>query len=484
MNKERRHGFSMREIAGRNEPMSFLWTNCLLWSVFVSIAMIFIAIPIHAETFSLKVKKLEDVPIDAKNKLFRTVVGRGYEMQAPDVSRWPGSPTFASLVTKEPSNYQCQKPFRGIAQFASDYFAFVLDSSDIASKGYDRLYFDRNHNGDLTDDGVIEARSIGRSSRGMLVGLLQKLFSSGGRVQREFPRVDITVHVEGEKCEYAFFLYADSRTRDSSGELSWSHVRVNSGAYREGEAELNGKRRRIVLLDFNTNGRFDDLCEIHQNDQRTDVSGDALIIDPNMGFASIRTMNFTSRKEKHPLSDILCVGNSLYDLTISPAGDTITITPTTRPTGRVVMPGYGWDAVVYRDKSVVKIIGDINQAIPLLAGQWRLAEYTIVPNNDDSFMSWPGPDRTFFTAQGTRNSPSFAVPEGESVAFPFGPPIKPLAKISSKNSPVVELDYEIFGSNGEICTDFLVNGSKPEPPALVITTTDGKVVERGKFKDG
>ena len=59
---------------------------------------------------------------------------------------------------------------------------------------YDRLYFDLNRNGDLTDDKPIEARPRG-------------LFSGGSA---EFPRVDLTLDVEGTKLDYSFFVTAYS----------------------------------------------------------------------------------------------------------------------------------------------------------------------------------------------------------------------------------------------------------------------------------
>ena len=60
---------------------------------------------------------------------------------------------------------------------------------------YNRLYFDLNHNGDLTDDKPIEAET-----------------TPGGVVMPadysplQFPCVDLTIDVDGTKLDYVFFL--------------------------------------------------------------------------------------------------------------------------------------------------------------------------------------------------------------------------------------------------------------------------------------
>ena len=63
---------------------------------------------------------------------------------------------FKDIVTKEPK-YVSEKPLRGVTKLGSKEYAFVLDQKSEKSKGYDRLYFDRNANGDLTDDKPIDA---------------------------------------------------------------------------------------------------------------------------------------------------------------------------------------------------------------------------------------------------------------------------------------------------------------------------------------
>ena len=70
---------------------------------------------------------------------------------------------FTKIVKKE-SKYVSESPFRGVAKLGGQEYAFALDVKDAKSKGYNRLYFDFNHNGDLTDDKVDRGRA-GRADR-------------------------------------------------------------------------------------------------------------------------------------------------------------------------------------------------------------------------------------------------------------------------------------------------------------------------------
>ena len=101
---------------------------------------------------------------------------------------------FQKIVKKEPAKYHAEHPLYGVAKLGSKRYGFVLDNKDEKSKGYDRLYFDLNGNGDLTDDKPIDALpSKDRTS------------SSATFDQSDFPRVDLTIDVDGKKLAYSFF---------------------------------------------------------------------------------------------------------------------------------------------------------------------------------------------------------------------------------------------------------------------------------------
>ena len=63
---------------------------------------------------------------------------------------------ISRVVHREPKKYHADHPFRAVATFGGKKYGFVLDKQTETRKGYDRLYFDLNGNGDLTDDVPID----------------------------------------------------------------------------------------------------------------------------------------------------------------------------------------------------------------------------------------------------------------------------------------------------------------------------------------
>lgn len=70
-----------------------------------------------------------------------------------------------------------------------------------------------------------------------------------------FPTITISLDIGGRKVEFPFTMSTSSQT---SGTMSYVGVQLSAAAYREGEITLEGEKRRVVLVDYNSNGRFDD----------------------------------------------------------------------------------------------------------------------------------------------------------------------------------------------------------------------------------
>ena len=106
--------------------------------------------------------------------------------------------------------------------------------------------------------------------------------------------------------------------------------------YREGDITLEGKKRHVVLIDFNSNGRFDDEIklreDVHMRQRPTyPEQGDMLLIDPKRGQSEID--HTTLRSYRHYVSKLVDIDGRFYELKISPAGDKLTLTPSTVPLG-------------------------------------------------------------------------------------------------------------------------------------------------------
>ncbi|HBO46009.1 MAG TPA: hypothetical protein DD670_19215, partial [Planctomycetaceae bacterium] len=70
----------------------------------------------------------------------------------PDEKDNPQLQAFRKVVEKEPEEYVSERPFRGTVKLGDREYGFVFDAVDREAGGCGVLYFDRNGNGDLTDD--------------------------------------------------------------------------------------------------------------------------------------------------------------------------------------------------------------------------------------------------------------------------------------------------------------------------------------------
>ncbi len=529
------------------------------------------------ETWDLKLKRLESQSaFSQQDYQYRTTFPQTFYRHFQDETADPRtrirSPdqeeqekAFKRIVKKEPAEYACKHPLRAVVKLGSEEFALVLDAAPFkpgpkegnsekagskakpAAKGglleslsrslagkeapkppsppgkpivYTRLFFDANGNGDLTDDKVIEGQPpawIGFSS---------------DSAYRQFPRVDVTVHAEGTKGDYAFTLSA--RSHAMPGGMSYVYASLNAAAYREGEITLEGKKHRVVLIDFNSNGRFDDESRIREG--RTDQEGvvypehgDILMLDPDASLPVFyNPYEVTSSGNRYHVSKLVNVEGRYYELKVSPAGDKLTLTPAAASLGYVTNPNEGFTAVLYGDKGFVKISGGKDKPVPLPEGDWRLLSYAIdqtrmpevaprpekktdkkpiakkeaVKPKSSAVMSAlvkaitgsagsavTAPIRplqfTRVSAQAGGDYKAVQVRKGETVALPFGPPYKPVVRVDGlQGDGQVRLGLSLVGSAGERCTDMTIYGSRPASPEFTISDPKGEVVQRGKFEFG
>ena len=196
---------------------------------------------------------------------------------------------------------------------------------------YNRLYFDFNHNGDLTEHKAIEAPA---DSQGFPSIISAVMWYARFRVSTD-QRHD---HVDGTKLDYSFSLEGYANFSASDGMVM---VSVSSAICREGDITLEGKRHHVVLLDCNSNGRFDDENKIAENirmasGQLYPEPGDMLLLDPKPGgLAYDSPYDATSSDYRCPVTKMVMIDGKWYHMKISPAGDKLTLTPTTAALGSV-----------------------------------------------------------------------------------------------------------------------------------------------------
>jgi len=149
-----------------------------------SVAIPTLATLAWAETCTLELKRVDQQNPQSSDFVYRAANAQTIFVPIGKDGDPMGNPepvaAFKRIVKKEPK-YRSEHPFRGVLKLGSQEYAFALDSipppakkakaedkntkkarkskSDkaAASVAFNRLYFDLNHNGDLSDDKPIDA---------------------------------------------------------------------------------------------------------------------------------------------------------------------------------------------------------------------------------------------------------------------------------------------------------------------------------------
>ena len=401
----------------------------------------------------------------------------------------PYEKEFKRIVKKEPEKYVFDSPFRGVAHLGSKPYAFVLDKKDESSPGYDVLYFDANGNGDLTDDEKIEAYE-----EPALKNKDAKLPAKPARPNfwSYFPRVDLQLGPEGGKYDYAFTFSVYQQTRKY---FSYVMANLASGAYRRGEATLDGEKQTVVLLDSNSNGRFDDMIKMPSINPRSrgrirPSYGDALLIGkPKDETAQSRNVQqFTSQY----LAKLTIIDGDYYDVKVTPSGDEIVWTAADVSSGEVVSPHKNCVVTLVNDQACIPLTLKDSKPVKIPVGQWRIFTYNITDDewenskekadgdNNKIQRKLPAP---YVSGWGTCQMEPIEVRSGEITDLKFGPPFK--LSVGAYHMPgQVRFSMAIEGEAGEAVTAIMLKGRRPPKPKITITDQKGEVVQEGNFEYG
>jgi hypothetical protein len=530
------------------------------------------AAAVRADTWTLTLKRRESQNprvFDRESYIYWTSQPQSFFGQSTQQGRLRvssvGNPdqakAFARIVKKEPK-YVSDRPFRGVAKLGSQEYAFALDAVPAKAESkeqnakeenpeeeekvevkkasgdspggkpkapphkkappakvtpYNRLYFDFNRNGDLTDDKVINAAGSDAPRALQSAGALYWQF--------HFPRIDLMIDVAGTKAPYSFLLTGYGY---AGPQISYTNVMLNAAVRREGRITLAGKKHHVVLLDFNSNGRFDDEMKISTHIRLASGGlyadqGDMLLIDPEKAQME-SPYDVTAGTTRHYVSKMVRIDDRFYDVKISPAGDKLTLIPSRVAMGRVTNPNDSFRAVLYGERGFLAIQGAKDTPVPVPEGRWKLFSYTIEqkerpaaakPAREEPATNKETPDAASWqkqaeavmkllggrnvdirrdlgiergsavvSAQATDRYQAVEVRKGKTVMLPFGPPYKPKVSSFLTGRGQAFLQMSLIGSAGEVCTNLMVGGRRPAKPAFTITDPKGKVVEEGDFEYG
>ena len=367
----------------------------------------------------------------------------------------PAEAEFRRVIKTEPK-YVFQAPFRGVVKLAGRSYGFALDAAGAKAVGYDRLYFDANGNGDLTDDPKVSATEAAQT--GPTVS------------QSQFPRVNVTLDVGGEKVEHAFMLGVVCSLAGGKFQATAS---VYSAVAREGYVTQGKKRTKVLLVDGNSNGRFDDVVSVNPNGSLAE--GDLLLINPNTKKGPSADGMGTDR---NLVAKTVCIGRSFYRMSVAPDGGKLKLEPTQLQLGCVVSAGHSYRAVLSSDDfGVVVITGARGQKVVLAEGTWKVINYILDATG-------AGGKRTAVEASYGNNQPTVTVEKGETAELPFGGAFRAIVTSGRGKDNKIALRLEIVGPSGEKCRSILVGGGRPPKPRFVIKDANDKIVHQGEFEYG
>jgi hypothetical protein len=479
--------------------------------------------PTRAETADLELRTLPDSVDHGTKDYYLGMTSQQHFWMHPDMAEHEPEPRFDSVAKKEPK-YRSEHPFKRVAKLGSYQYAFALDSTNLEKQGYDRLYLDRNRNGDLTDDKVINAKRM------------DAIFGGSYR-QREFPSQKLEVEADGKTFETPCSLSVGSNI-GADGKVEYASASLRNGAYREGKITIDGKPRHVFLLDYNNNGRFDDLCEMNDNIRMADGRlypdiGDMVLVDPRFKKEMYSGYSPVDSADRQYLSKLVGIEGRYYRITTSAAGDKVTIDPASLPLGAIASDNGPYRAVLFGTHGMIKIAGEKGKPAPVPAGEWQLLEYQInltnapaekpksqpatsekkTPEQAEAGKPAPakkkslgerlaglfgagsyappiaavvGPKYTFVQARATEKPKPLKVAEGKTETLVFGPPYKPVVSVGWVNpgSKDVSLQLKLVGVAGEVCETIMVKGAQPGAPTFRILKKDGELVKKGQFEYG
>jgi len=286
--------------------------------------------------------------------------------------------------------------------------------------------------------------------------------------QSQFPRVDITIDVKGKPIECSFLPSLLCRASQGDGYATASFY---SATVREGYITQGKKRTKLLLLDRNSNGLFDDAVSIRPDGSI--VEGDLLLINPSPKKRG--SADSDMGRDRNFINKTVCIGKEFYRMEVAPSGDSLKLTPTKFSMGCVVNSSPAYRATLFSPEYGVVIIGGTkDQKLPLPEGAWKVVAYSIEAAGA----------RTSMTAAFGADSPPITVSKGGTTKLPFGTPLRAVVTAARGEGNNVSLSLTIVGVGGERCTNLTINGSRPPKPKFVIMDKDGKTVHQGSFEWG
>ena len=375
-------------------------------------------------------------------------------------------------------------PLFSFVQLGDARLLAALDRQSPSDPHYNRLFFDRNQNGDLTDDEPLAGKpeTYGR----------ENYFSCS------FPPVDLEIPVRGQPMPYCLCLRihgtmpspeaAASNDPDRLRNLTFSLL---SHCSYLGEFALAGTAYHLALADSTGNGLFGDSLRLSDGrywDGRLNATGDSLFLT---------TADRFEYADGLLLGDFLALGKQLFHVRLDLPARRLTLEPVPDSTGTLELPApmRSLTLVSVPDEKGLMIVRS-DTRVPVPAGDWRLVAYQLLKKD-----AWG--DEWSLQARGNADAPAVGVPPNGTALLAAGEPLHAtieipeyyLERAAAQGS--LRMSLRLAGNLSESISDLRrISGTntqhkmaprdanRPEAAAYRIIRPDGERVTSGSFEYG
>ncbi len=376
----------------------------------------------------------------------------------------PGDWQLPKLLSKQ--------PVYAMVALGDRKHLFILDQKNVSTTFYDRLYFDANANGDLTDDAPIDG----------------EIYSDMYTTQCMFPSVESEILLEGVSIPYSFrpscrhYSFNGTKEVVQSWETALISLRINCAYY--ADFDLDGKTYHLVLGDRNANGRFSDRLLIDDFD--TDAYralGDELFLS---------RAGKVSWYDAQKLGNLLIVEDKVFEVAVSTAKKTMTLTPITEGLTSLKLAAATERFTLYNNKTQRGVTAfQPGSALMLPEGDYYLFDYQMMRKDAQG-------DLWRLNARMTGKGEAATVAKGSPASLTFGEPFIPtVTGQPAKEASVAQLTFKAIGAGGEEVSDLArIAGNKskiplsardlsrPREPSYKVARPDGELATQGSFEYG
>lgn len=376
------------------------------------------------------------------------------------------------------------KPLYQIVTLGDRQYFFVVDQQKADDRFYNRLYFDANGNGDLTDERPIDTG----------------IDEDGAFMSTKFPALDLTVTVDSKELPYRIAVDVE---RYSPGAIIRAIATLTGQKFEKtvigasvecayaGRFELAGKEYTLRLCDENANGRFDDRLtigpDVPDSPDEFSLTGDRMYLSIGGQTESVGQY----------VSDFCVLGNQVFDVTMNVAEKKIVFAPHGGEAGQIRLPGpFEHVTVVTEDRKQSASFFKPEAVVPIPAGTYRLVEYSL-ERKDEQGDLWR------LEASGRRDMAPLAATSGQETAWALCEPLNAQVVVVDKQPrkrwfgpPEVSLEFAVQGAGGERIASIDCYGKVEAPdtergsvrrmpaPSFKVIKPDGEVVAQGKCEYG